>query len=30
MGRLLRHEDGTPLSYVGMFVDITDRKKPIV
>ncbi|MBR3103592.1 MAG: PAS domain-containing protein [Lachnospiraceae bacterium] len=30
IGRLLRQEDGTPLSYVGMFVDITDRKKPIV
>ena len=26
IGRLLRREDGTPLSYVGMFVDITDSK----
>ena len=26
IGRLLRREDGTPLSYVGMFVDINDRK----
>ena len=26
IGRLLRREDGSPLSYVGMFVDITDRK----
>jgi diguanylate cyclase (GGDEF)-like protein/PAS domain S-box-containing protein len=26
IGRLLRREDGTPLSYVGMFVDITDNK----
>ena len=26
IGRLLRREDGTPLSYVGMFVDITDKK----
>ena len=29
IGRLLRHEDGTPLSYVGMFVDITDYKEPL-
>ena len=27
IGRLLRRENGVPLSYVGMFVDITDRKK---
>lgn len=27
IGRLLRREDGTPLSYVGMFVDINDKKK---
>nr|MCR4673702.1 diguanylate cyclase [Lachnospiraceae bacterium] len=27
MGRLLRREDGTPLTYVGMFVDITSRKE---
>ncbi|HAM16470.1 MAG TPA: hypothetical protein DCP91_11580 [Eggerthellaceae bacterium] len=26
IGRLLRRENGTPLSYVGMFVDITDQK----
>ena len=26
IGRLLRREDGTPLSYVGLFVDINDRK----
>ncbi|MBR6326844.1 MAG: PAS domain-containing protein [Lachnospiraceae bacterium] len=26
IGRLLRREDGVPLSYVGMFVDITDQK----
>ena len=26
IGRLLRRENGVPLSYVGMFVDITDRK----
>ncbi len=26
IGRLLRRDDGSPLSYVGMFVDITDRK----
>lgn len=26
IGRLLRREDGTPLSYVGMFVNITDSK----
>ncbi len=26
IGRLLRREDGTPLSYVGMFVDINDKK----
>ena len=26
IGRLLRREDGSPLSYVGMFVDITDKK----
>ncbi len=26
IGRLLRRDDGVPLSYVGMFVDITDRK----
>ncbi len=26
MGRLLRRENGVPLSYVGMFVDITDAK----
>ena len=25
LGRLLRRDDGTPLSYVGMFVDITDK-----
>ncbi len=29
IGRLLRREDGTPLSYVGMFVDITDYKEPL-
>ncbi|MCR5545716.1 MAG: response regulator [Lachnospiraceae bacterium] len=27
MGRLLRRKDGSPLSYVGMFVDITSRKE---
>ena len=27
IGRLLRRDNGVPLSYVGMFVDITDRKK---
>ncbi|MCR5501721.1 MAG: hypothetical protein K6F53_01790 [Lachnospiraceae bacterium] len=27
MGKLLRRENGVPLSYVGMFADITDRKK---
>ena len=26
IGRLLRRENGVPLSYVGMFVDITDKK----
>ncbi|MBO7401425.1 MAG: PAS domain-containing protein [Lachnospiraceae bacterium] len=26
LGRLLRRDNGVPLSYVGMFVDITDRK----
>ena len=26
IGRLLRRDDGTPLSYVGMFVDINDKK----
>ena len=26
IGRLLRRENGVPLSYVGMFVDITDHK----
>ncbi|MCR5487226.1 MAG: PAS domain-containing protein [Lachnospiraceae bacterium] len=26
IGRLLRRENGVPLSYVGMFVDITDQK----
>ncbi|MBQ9008162.1 MAG: PAS domain-containing protein [Clostridia bacterium] len=26
IGRLLRNENGMPLSYVGMFVDITDKK----
>lgn len=26
IGRLLRRDNGTPLSYVGMFVDITDQK----
>ncbi|SCX85779.1 PAS domain S-box-containing protein/diguanylate cyclase (GGDEF) domain-containing protein [Lachnospiraceae bacterium XBB2008] len=26
IGRLLRRDDGSPLSYVGMFVDITDQK----
>ncbi len=26
LGRLLRRRDGTPVSYVGMFVDITERK----
>jgi len=25
LGRLLRRDDGTPLSYVGLFVDITDK-----
>lgn len=25
MGRLLRREDGTPLSYVGMFVEIKEQ-----
>ena len=29
IGRLLRRDDGTPLSYVGMFVDINDRKNGI-
>ncbi len=29
IGRLLRREDGTPLSYVGMFVDINDKKNGI-
>ena len=27
IGRLLRRDDGKPLSYVGMFVDITDQKR---
>ncbi len=27
IGRLLRRENGVPLSYVGMFVDITDQKR---
>ena len=27
IGRLLRYENGSPMSYVGMFVDITDQKK---
>ena len=27
IGRLLRRDDGTPMSYVGMFVDINDQKK---
>ena len=26
LGRLLRRENGVPLSYIGMFVDITDKK----
>lgn len=26
LGRLLRRDNGVPLSYVGMFVDITDKK----
>ncbi|MCR5511463.1 MAG: hypothetical protein K6F54_11025 [Lachnospiraceae bacterium] len=26
IGRLLRSDNGVPLSYVGMFVDITDQK----
>ena len=26
-GKLSRREDGTPVTYVGMFVDITDRKE---
>ncbi len=26
-GKLSRQEDGTPITYVGMFVDITERKK---
>jgi PAS domain S-box-containing protein len=26
IGRLLRRDNGVPLSYVGMFVDITERK----
>ena len=26
IGRLLRRDDGTPLSYVGLFVDINDKK----
>ena len=26
IGRILRREDGTPMSYVGMFVDITEKK----
>ena len=30
VGRLLRREDGTPLSYVGMFVDINDRRAAIL
>lgn len=29
IGRLLRRENGVPLSYVGMFVDITESKEPI-
>jgi PAS domain S-box-containing protein len=29
IGRLLRRENGVPLSYVGMFVDITENKEPI-
>ena len=29
IGRLLRRDDGTPLSYVGMFVDINDKKNGI-
>ncbi len=28
IGRLLRRDNGVPLSYVGMFVDVTDRKNP--
>ena len=28
IGRLLRRDNGVPLSYVGMFVDITDQKRP--
>ena len=27
VGRLSRREDGSPVTYVGLFVDITDRKK---
>ena len=27
LGRLLRRENGVPLSYVGMFVDITEQKE---
>ena len=27
VGRLSRREDGSPVTYVGMFVDITERKK---
>ncbi len=26
IGRLLRRDNGVPLSYVGMFVEITDQK----
>ena len=29
IGRLLRRDNGVPLSYVGMFVDMTDRKTVI-
>ena len=29
LGRLLRRENGVPLSYVGMFVDITDKKEAV-
>ena len=27
VGRLSRREDGSPVTYIGLFVDITDRKK---
>nr|MCR5100572.1 PAS domain-containing protein [Butyrivibrio sp.] len=27
MGRLIRREDGTPVTYIGIFVDITEKKR---